>query len=702
MQKKMNKMTNRVRYGKIKTFLLWLLVMKRLAPSFPLWAKVEGEELTRDVNRKLVEGGIVRWDLKNEKLPIVDHIELSGFKSSHIISYRVDKEGRPEVFKHCAYPSLRMNPNVTSGSFSHNYENVTPTVEVDGKLLQEKTEYIDIKGKLIFSNITDSNVRIIRTFYPCVYTPGLVENIQVINVGKEDIRIKLNLPEYSVIADRKVCFHSQFVSEVGLADENGKFLSGLDVNKTREIKKSETANFNVVYYSKEVNTDNMIDANLESKKREDFIHDMFNLIRIETPEALFDYGFSHMVLRGSESIFDTKAGHMHSPGGGVYYAAVWTNDEVEYSTPFFAYSGYPMGVKQALNVIRLFASEIDTRNLPIVKKNPVPCSIASEGDSVWDLASDRGDSQMFGYGVARFALTCGNAELAKELFEYVRYSIDFALSRENRYGVIKSDKDELEGRFYAGKANLFTNCLTYDMLLSGAMLARDLGYSIEAAEYARRAEKLKNNMLKYFSKKVQGYETFRYYKTNKKLRSWICMPMCVGIFDRAEDTLNALYGDELYYKGNMKTGSHRKTCWDRSLLFALKGTFMAGYVDKGYEILKQYTKERILGNHAPYAIEAFPEGNRRHLAAESILYARIYTEGILGFRPEGLNSFSITPNIPNEWKFFNVKNLYALGNVFDICINEGKLTITDVYGNTVKECNIVNGMKVTVTIVKGD
>ncbi|NCA67517.1 MAG: hypothetical protein EOM87_05585 [Clostridia bacterium] len=698
----MSKISNRIRYGKIKTFLLWLVIMKRLAPSFPEWAVAKGDNLVKDVNRTLIEGGTVRWNMKQEKLPIFDHIEMSGFKSSHIISYKVEKDGSLEVFKHCAYPSLRMRPNVTSGSFSHNYDNVVAKVNVAGEVLAEKSENIDIKGKLIFCNSTNKGYRVIRTFYPCVYTPGLIEKIEVHNDGDKREVITLELPEYSVVADRAHCEKSLYVSEVGLADETGKFLSGLEVNCERAVEAGQSASYYVIYYSKILGTDNMVDAQLELKKRDDFIHDMFNLIRIETPEPIFDYGFSHMVLRGSESIFDTKAGLMHSPGGGVYYGAIWTNDQVEYSTPFFAYSGYATGIKQALNVMRLFASEIDCRILPIKKKKPIPCSIACEGDAVWDLPGDRGDCQMYGYGAARFALTCGKRELATELYAYVKYCIDFTISRRNSKGVITSDKDELEGRFLAGKANLFTNCLAYDLMLSGAMLARDLGYDKEAGEYSIFAEQLKNSLLEYFSFNVEGYDTFRYYKSNRKLRSWICMPMCVGINERSEDTINALYGEKLYNKGNMKTGSHRKTCWDRSLLFALKGTFMAGYTDKGYEILKQYTKERLLGNHSPYAIEAFPEGNRRHLAAESILYARIFTEGILGYRPEGLNSFSITPNIPKEWEFFNVKNFYTLGNAFDICISEGKLTITDVYGALIKECNIVNGMKVVVRITEGE
>ena len=36
------------------------------------------------------------------------------------------------------------------------------------------------------------------------------------------------------------------------------------------------------------------------------------------------------------------------------------------------------------------------------------------------------------------------------------------------------------------------------------------------------------------------------------------------------------------------------------------------------------------GEHVPYPVEAWPEGNQRHLSAESALYCRIFTEGLFG------------------------------------------------------------------------
>lgn len=74
----------------------------------------------------------------------------------------------------------------------------------------------------------------------------------------------------------------------------------------------------------------------------------------------------------------------------------------------------------------------------------------------------------------------------------------------------------------------------------------------------------------------------------------------------------------------------------------------------------------------PYAIEAWPEGNQRHLSAESGLYCRIFTEGLFGIRPTGFSSFELTPRLPQEWNYANLNNVRAFGDDFDIKVKRGK------------------------------
>jgi cellobiose phosphorylase len=81
----------------------------------------------------------------------------------------------------------------------------------------------------------------------------------------------------------------------------------------------------------------------------------------------------------------------------------------------------------------------------------------------------------------------------------------------------------------------------------------------------------------------------------------------------------------------------------------------------------------LLGEHVPYAVEAYPEGNQRHLSAESGLYCRIYTEGIFGIRPTGFNSFDMTPRLPKDWNNMALRNIHAFQNNFDLEVSrDGK------------------------------
>jgi cellobiose phosphorylase len=78
-------------------------------------------------------------------------------------------------------------------------------------------------------------------------------------------------------------------------------------------------------------------------------------------------------------------------------------------------------------------------------------------------------------------------------------------------------------------------------------------------------------------------------------------------------------------------------------------------------------------------VEAWPEGGQRHLAAESALYCRVYTEGLFGIRPSGLRAFTLTPRLPALWPEMQLKNVRAFGHSFDIRVRrEGEKQRVDV------------------------
>jgi hypothetical protein len=253
--------------------------------------------------------------------------------------------------------------------------------------------------------------------------------------------------------------------------------------------------------------------------------------------------------------------------------------------------------------------------------------------------------------------------------------------------VVASEGDELEHRLPSGDANLCTSSLYYDALLSGAYLLEELkgsrvqGFksSSNAATYRKQAATLRQNIDKFFHATVEGYDTYRYYEGNDVLRSWICIPLTMGIYDRAEGNLKAMFSPQLWTENGMLSQSGDKIFWDRSTLYGFRGAFAAGYADKALEYLKKFSAIRLLGEHVPYVVEAWPEGGLRHLSAESGLYCRIITEGLLGFRPTGFRSFTLTPQMPTEW---NEYSLYRINACTDTPINilverttNGKLSV---------------------------
>ena len=407
--------------------------------------------------------------------------------------------------------------------------------------------------------------------------------------------------------------------------------------------------------------------------------------------------FAFSKIRSCESIYATKGGPMHGPGGESYYAAIWANDQAEYINPYFPFIGYDYGNASAVNSFKHFARYMNN------EWEPIPSSIIAEGESYWNGAGDRGDAAMIAYGAARYALASGNKEEARQLWPLIEWCLEFNHKKLNEAGVVTSDADELEGRFPAGKANLCTSSLYYDALLSAAYLAEDLGKgSAVIKKYRQQASDLEKAIDSYFAATVEGFDTYAYYEGNDILRAWICIPLTVGINKRATGTIDALFSPRLWSENGLLTQAGSQTFWDRSTLYALRGAFMAGEIEKAMKFMKHYSGTRLLGNHVPYPVEAWPEGGQRHLSAESGLYGRIITEGIFGIRPTGLHSFTLTPRLPQEWGYMYLRKIKAFDSDFDIEVirkPNNKLQVTvKKEGNTILNKQVKNGTTIKCKI----
>ncbi|MDZ7871621.1 MAG: hypothetical protein U5L02_20900 [Rheinheimera sp.] len=398
------------------------------------------------------------------------------------------------------------------------------------------------------------------------------------------------------------------------------------------------------------------------RQRQHYVQSLQQNLQLETPDPVLNQMFAFAKLRAAESIFRTQGGLLHGPGGGRYYAAIWANDQAEYVNPFFPFLGDANGNESARNSFAHFARFMN----PAFK--PLPSSIIAEGLDIWDGAGDRGDCAMVAYGASRYALASGDPQQARQLLPLIDWCLAYNHRQKTADGVIASDSDELENRFPAGKVNLSTNMLAFGALQSAARLYQALGDAAKANTLNTEAGQLRAAMLNYFAGEVEGYDTWRYYAGNTRLRAWIALPLVMGFSEQKAGTLAALLSPQLWSENGIYTASGDKTFWDRATLYAFRGMFNAGATDTAMKYLKYYSRKRLLGEHVPFAVEAWPEGDQRHLSAESGLYARVITEGLFGIEPTGFDRFTLAPRLPAGWNGMCLRHIRAFASNFDLCV----------------------------------
>lgn len=612
-------------------------------------------------------GGIT-WRI-DERVPHTDHIEMSGLKVSTVLRYGVDVEGAFQLNRSMVWPMLRTIPNNTHASLMRRFAwNVTDMVEVNGQSLpKEKVKEITLNGTMVVQSeyLLDrkGKLELTRILFPSVSSPAFCEKYVLRNRGESAVSVEIPASRSVVETD----------AEKGV-DGSYRLIASIGGQAARTLQPGDSITFQATFAGYKKNEkEQSFDIEKELQARQDLIAGFWDRLILETPDPVVNTMFAFAKIRGAESIYDTKGGLMHGPGGESYYAAIWANDQAEYINPFFPYMGYETGNRSALCSYEHFARFMNP------EYKALPSSIIAEGIDIWAGAGDRGDAAMVAYGASRYALSRGDKAEAEQLWPLIEWCLEYCKRNLNDAGVVASDADELEGRFPAGEANLCTSSLYYDALNSAVYLGKDLGKPASRLNaYAQQAKTLKKNIDRYFGGTVEGFDTYRYYEGNDVLRSWICIPLTVGIYDRKEATIQALFSPRLWTENGLLTQAGSETFWDRSTLYALRGVYACGETEKATEYLKFYSNQRLLGEHVPYAIEAWPEGNQRHLSAESGLYGRIITEGLFGIRPTGLKSFVFTPRLPQEWDQMSLRKICAFGEVFDIGVKriDKKLQVT--------------------------
>ncbi|QSX41410.1 hypothetical protein [Shewanella cyperi] len=608
---------------------------------------------------QLQDSGI-RWQVSDVHQ---DQLEFSGEQVSAIIDYGTRADGSLLLSRKLVWPMLRTIPNDTHASLSHSFDR-SPTLLInDAPVGAERLESVSFDGILTLESELQAGqgqseidgLKLIRTLAPATTAPLLVERHELRNLGKQAIRIRVNAlneqfdtpTDAGVYGSYRISAHSDFDGErlLGPGDSLSYFLS-FEAQIVAEAASSATQETS------------QSPAEALAARRQ-YLASLNDKLVLETPDPVLDRMFAFAKLRAAESIFRTRGGLMHGPGGGRYYAAIWANDQAEYVNPLFPFLGDANGNSSAMNSFRHFARFMNP------EYRPIPSSIIAEGQDIWNGAGDRGDCAMIAYGASRYALASGDEAQARQLLPLIQWCLEYNRRQLTPEGIVASDSDELEGRFPSGDANLSTNMLAYGGLMAAGHLYDSLGLNGDALR--AEAGRLRSAIDKAFAARVEGYDTYRYYDGNDKLRAWIALPLVMGLNERQQGTLEALLSPKLWNENGIYSESGDDTFWDRATLYAFRGIFAAARTDTAMDYFRYYSRKRLLGEHVPYAVEAWPEGDQRQLSAESGLYARVITEGLFGIEPMGLKQFALAPRLPRDWPSMCLKHVQAFNDNLDIC-----------------------------------
>ncbi len=597
------------------------------------------------------DGHALAWDVIPGETH-TDDIEMAGFACAQVVRYGMTEMGFL-LEHHPVFPTLRTRPNNTHASYQMDIPaEKLPRLTVSGTELAETLLRAELDGTLYLETVSaDGALKLAHRCYPSAEKRLCFERITVKNISDTPVSLGITAPDSCLGRDMGPM-------GINLIEYTTDF-APITLQSGEECTYSIAISGRVAHET--IPTENADDA---LRDRRNTVRRLTEPLQLDTGNEILDTMFRFAKLRAGESIFDTRFGYgkLHAPGGFSYYAATWCNDQVEYAGPYFAYTGDPVLLDAAMNAYRMYIPFMCDAYLPI------PSSVIAEGVDYWNGAGDRGDAAMYLYGASRYALTTGDRKIAAELLSAIEWCAEYCERKKNDAGVIASDSDELEGRFPAGDANLCTSTLTYAGLLGLAALERAFGYHEKAVLYEDRAASLATAIEKHFGGDLHGMETYRYYEGCEKLRSWICMPLCVGLYDRTHGTVEALCSEHLMKPDGFLTEEGSVTIWDRSTLYALRGIFAAGETETALQLLLRYSNNRLLGERVPYAVEAYPEGGRRQLSGESALYCKVITEGILCMIPTGLHSFTVKPTLPDGLDHLYLRNVCAHGAVFDVLL----------------------------------
>jgi len=527
-----------------------------------------------------------------------------------------------------------------------------PKVQINGQPLKLKSPTTaTFDGMLTFTYPEDQGVVASRKIYPSNTKPLVIEQWQLRNNTTKPI--KLTIPH----SRREVPGAYR-----GRIEESGIIVELISPAVNSVIRPGRVLSFARRLQCKLASDpDIQVDLDAEHRDRRALAEAAYRGPgRLETPEPMLNLAFALQKFHALENPIDTYKGVITHNSSLRYAPGIWANDPVEYSSPVFPFFGNPQLNEASLNMYRIWLDYCQKNGI-----DPFPGSF--EHPDLRLVQRHRGDNAMVLYALPKFLMFLGDRKAAEELWPLVEFSAESVEKHKTADGIIASRTDEMEGRYPTGTANLSTSALAYGGYCNAARLARALGKTATAKQFEKRADALRKAIEIYFGADVEGFRTYRYYKGNTTLRGWILLPLAMGITERQQSTVDALLSDKLWPNrlkgGDLLAESTRQTEWARETYYALRVLFKAGRTEEAIKTTRYVVKAQIFGSEGPY-----PDEDAIDMLCPGSLYLRVFTEGVFGIVPTGLDSFECTPWLPRAWPKMALRDVRAFGHAWDMVV----------------------------------
>ncbi len=463
------------------------------------------------------------------------------------------------------WPILRPPSDLRGGILGISRKDL-PQVVVNGAALKlpKRTAY-RYDGVLTVLYGAENGARLSCAVFPSVTCRAAMEQWTLQNTNSAPITVAVDSSQ-KILAEPKDALNRPSLLERRVAGVQG-----------RNLAPGEKATWTVAYTLRQsLAAEVAVDVAQEKALRQAMFRKAQETMTLRTPDPVLDGTFAWAKMRLLEAPVESSKGLIQGTGTRNYLGGVWANDNVEYAAPACPFLADATLDLACNNMFGLWMSEQPSASF----------SPSYESYRLCKVGNDRGDQAMMMYGLSNYLLALGDARTAAKYWPLVEKAARLTKAATNSRGIVATRTDELEGRYPTGTANLSTSSLAYGGYRAAERLARSLGKTAEADDFKTRAAALSKAIESYFGAEVEGYHTYRYFDGCKVLRGWISLPLAMGIFQRKEGTLAALFSSKLWFEnpagsevGAKVASSDGGGFWPRETYYALRAAFKAGHTE---------------------------------------------------------------------------------------------------------------------------